>query len=105
RWRSAPATSPDIQASLPFDTTLIEYRVLNKSIVVWVVAPDAFTAVTLPVTISDIEPAIVLDPGSQEPRVNASLLYDALIRPVESLLKDSKVLVVVPDDELERVAY
>jgi len=110
RWQmpSTTALLPDIQTSLPFGATLIEYRVLSKSIVAWIIAPDAFTTVTLPVSIAQIEPAIAaLETPSEEPvpRANASSLYDALIRRLEPLLKDSKILVIVPDDDLERVPY
>lgn len=110
RWRTASASAalPDIQASLPLDTALVEYRVLGTAIVAWVVTPDAFTAFTLPVSLGEIKPAIaVLESEAQEPalRANASFLYDALVRHIEPLLKDSRILVIVPDDELERVAY
>lgn len=110
RWRTpgAGALLPDMQASLPFGTTLIEYRVLSKTIVVWIVAADTFTTVNLPVSIDEIESAIAaLESPAPEPapRTNASFLYDALVRRIEPLLKDSKTLVIVPDDDLERVAY
>jgi len=107
RWPAsvARATLPDVQASLPFDAALIEYRVLSRNIVAWVVTPDTFAAVDLPVAIESLAPAIGALESAQDPRVNASFLYDSLVRPIESRLKDSRVLIIVPDDELERVAY
>ena len=110
RWETPGdgAFLPDIKASLPFGATLIEYRVLSKTIVAWIVAPNAFTTVTLPVSLGEIEPAIsALESQSQEPaqRIHASFLYDALVRRIDPLLKDSKTLVIVPDDDLERIAY
>ena len=110
RWRTANAGPylPDIQAALPLDAALIEYRVVNSAVVAWVVTPDAFTTVTLPRTMGEIKPAIAgMESGAQEPavRTSASYLYDALLRPLEPLLARSATLVIIPDDELERVAY
>ncbi|MCU1349896.1 MAG: hypothetical protein JWO56_2926 [Acidobacteria bacterium] len=110
RWQmpGAGALLPDIQVSLPFGATLIEYRVLSRTIVAWIVAPAAFSAVTLPLSITEIEPAIAAleSPADEQTlRGNAAFLYDALIRPIEPLLKNSRSLVIVPDDALERVAY
>jgi tetratricopeptide (TPR) repeat protein len=43
RWQTpGAALLTDIQTSLPFGATLIEYRVLSKTIVAWIVASDAF---------------------------------------------------------------
>jgi CHAT domain-containing protein len=111
RWQAMPRAGsllPHVRASLPFGAALIEYRVLSETIVVWVVAPDAFTTVTLPVSMGELEPAIAaLESPAQESmvRANASFLYDALVRRIEPLLRDAKTLVIVPDDDLERVAY
>jgi CHAT domain-containing protein len=99
---------PWIQASLPLRTALIEYRVLRRNIIVWVVTPDGFATITLPVSIDDLKPALaVFNAQAQEAelRTSASFLYDSLLRGVAPLLKDSPVLVIVPDDELERVPY
>ncbi|HEV7572143.1 MAG TPA: CHAT domain-containing protein [Thermoanaerobaculia bacterium] len=110
RWRrpAGGASLRDIQASLPFDSVLIEYRVISRKIVAWVVSPTAFTAITLPVPIGQVTSAITAAESLTSPdaiRTNAAFLYDALVRPVAPLLKDSKTVIVIPDDELERVAY
>jgi CHAT domain-containing protein/tetratricopeptide (TPR) repeat protein len=109
RWRSQAggASLRDIQASLPLDSVLIEYRVIGTKIVAWVISSNAFAAVALPVSISQITPAITAAESgtSPEAKTNAAFLYDVLIRPIAPLLSDSKTLIVVPDDELERVAY
>jgi tetratricopeptide (TPR) repeat protein len=110
RWRSPAggASVRDIQASLPLDSVVVEYRVIGTKIVAWVVSCDGLSAVTLPVSIGQITPAIAEPaPGTSEDaaKKNAAFLYDVLIRPIAPLLNDSKTLIVVPDDELERVAY
>jgi CHAT domain-containing protein/uncharacterized protein YecT (DUF1311 family) len=108
RWPGAGALLPDIQKSLPLGATLIEYRVLSKTIVAWIISADGFSTVTLPVSLAEIRPAIAaLESAAPESvlKANASLLYDALVRPIERLLNDSKTLIIVPDDDLERIAY
>ncbi|MEA2164470.1 MAG: hypothetical protein QOK37_2597 [Thermoanaerobaculia bacterium] len=101
RWRgTGPEVSlPDIQSALPAGTALVEYRVLRNRIVVWVVKPDRFETIALPSAIADITAAVA------DFQLNASFLYDALVRAIEPALGDSKALVIVPDDELERVAF
>jgi hypothetical protein len=108
RWSGPGASLRDVQAALPFSAVLVEYRVLTGHIVAWIVSPQSITTATFPLSIGEIEPAIQtleLSPETTEPRVEASLLYDALIRPIEPLLKDAKTLIVVPDDDLERIPY
>lgn len=110
RW-PAPQAGPlvqRIQSSLPFGTALVAYRVLSKSIAVWVVAPDRFATVMLPVSIDDLrDPIAALDREASQAVLirNASILYDALLRRIESHLDGAAALVIVPDDELERVPY
>jgi CHAT domain-containing protein len=110
RWQmpAAGVRLPQIQASLPFGAALIEYRVLKNSVVAWVVEPGAFTTVMLPVSLTEIEPAIAaLESSGEEPvlQTNATILYENLVRRLEPLLKDSRTLVIVPDDDLERIAW
>lgn len=110
RWRAAPEGPlvPRVQTALPFGTVFVEYRVLSKSIVVWVAGPGSFDTVTLPVSIQEVKQVLAhLNAEAQEPalRTHASFLYDALVRRIEPLLKDARALVIVPDDELERVPF
>lgn len=110
RWSrpGAGASLHEIQIALPFDAVLIEYRVLRTSIVAWVITPTAFHVMRLPHSIHDIKAAIralEADSPGADPRTNAALLYDALVRSAESWWKDSRHLVIVPDDDLERVPY
>jgi len=101
RWHraGAPESLPEIQSALPADTALVEYRVLSDRIVAWVVGPERFGTFTLPAVPNDVI-AAVADAASK-----GSFLYDALLRPIEPALVDAKALVIVPDDELERVAF
>ncbi len=101
RWRGTGAREslPDIQGALPAGTALVEYRVLRDRIVAWVVTPDRFETFTLPSALGDVIAAVA------DVQSNASFLYDALVRPLEPALGDAKALVIVSDDELERVAF
>jgi tetratricopeptide (TPR) repeat protein len=101
RWRgTGPEVSlPDIQSALPAGTALVEYRVLRNRIVAWVVTPDRFETIVLPSAIGDITAAVA------DSQPNASFLYDALVRPLEPALGDAKALVIVSDDELDRVPF
>jgi CHAT domain-containing protein/tetratricopeptide (TPR) repeat protein len=101
RWRGTASEEslPDIQSALPAGTALIEYRVLRDHIVAWVVTPERFETLVLSSATGNVTAAVA------DVRSNASFLYDALMRPLEPVLGDSKALVIVPDDELERVAF
>lgn len=101
RWRSKdPKESlPDVQAALAAGTALVEYRVLRDRIVAWVVTHDRFETLALPSSVSNVTAAIT------DGQSNASLLYDALVRPIEPAVGDARALIIVPDDELERVAF
>jgi tetratricopeptide (TPR) repeat protein len=101
RWRSKDPkeTLPDIQGSLSVDSALIEYRVLRDRVIAWVITPDRFETLTV-----TSEPGDVIA-ATADVQSNASYLYDALLRPLDPKLGNAKALVIVPDDELERVAF
>jgi CHAT domain-containing protein len=101
RWRSndPKESMPDIQAALGNGTALVEYRVLRDRIVVWVVTHERFETLALPSAVSNVTAAVA------DAQSNASLLYDALLRPIEPALGGARELIIVPDDELERVAF
>jgi len=110
RWdaQRAGVLLSSLHATLPLSTALVEYRVLSKSIVAWVVSGKEFAMVTLPTSIAGVKHCLAtLGAGASDGAVRASqmFLYDALFRPVAPLLKDSTVIIVVPDDELERIPY
>jgi CHAT domain-containing protein len=109
RWQSESVGSllRRVQAALPPATAIIEYRLLDKNIVAWVVTADALNVVTLPVSIESIKEALAAlgSATQQQLQERAALLYDGLLRPIESSLTHATNLIVVPDDELERVPY
>jgi CHAT domain-containing protein len=88
-----------VQRALPAGTALLEYRVLRDDIVAWVVTPQRFETIRLPPAINDVINAV------EDVEGNAPFLYDALMRPLEAALGDAKSLLIVPDSELERVAF
>jgi tetratricopeptide (TPR) repeat protein len=101
RWRGAGPEEllPDVQSALPAGTALVEYRVLREGIIAWVVTPDHFETFVLPSALGDVITA------ADNVQSNASFLYDALVRPLEPAVAGAKALLVVPDDELEHVAF
>jgi len=99
RWRGANESLSDIQRALPTGTALVEYRVLRDRIIAWIVTSDRFETVALPAAIGDVIAAV------GDVQSNASFLYDALVRPLEPTFGDVNALVIVPDDELERVPF
>jgi CHAT domain-containing protein/tetratricopeptide (TPR) repeat protein len=101
RWRGAreKESVSDIQSALPAGVALIEYRILRDHIVVWVVTSGAFQTLALTSPNGDVIGA------AADVQPNASFLYDALVRPIEPAIKNANALVIVPDDELERVAF
>jgi CHAT domain-containing protein len=110
QWRIRTTTPllTRIQQSLPSGAALVEYRVLTSNIVAWVVRADSFTTITLPVSINDLKPARAgLDARAPETglQTSAAVLYDALLSNIAPLLKDSGTVVIVPDDDLERIPF
>jgi CHAT domain-containing protein/tetratricopeptide (TPR) repeat protein len=101
RWRSKVSNESllDIQAALGNGTAMVEYRVLRDRIVAWVVTRQRFETITLPSAVSNVTAAVA------DGQSNASVLYDELVRPIEPAIGDARALIIVPDDELERVAF
>lgn len=110
-----PATSaatPDVfQRELPEGTTIIEYSVLPRSLVIWVLRRDRFAVETVPVAPRDLEGrirrltrAMALEQRAAT-RTEASGLREILLRPVEKHLAPGDRLVIVPDRALHRVPF
>jgi tetratricopeptide (TPR) repeat protein len=110
RWRAKLATSDidTIRKALPLDARLIEYCVIKSRVIAWVLGPHTFETVVMPLSIGEITRLIEhLGSGKfkDTPPAATELLYDALVRPLEAHLPPTGSLIVVPDDELERVPY
>lgn len=110
RWPAptADALLPHLQAELPFDTTLVAYRVLGTTVVAWIVSSGTFVTEILPLPLRDLHQSLESLHEEAPETVfveSASRLYDALIRRIERHIGGDAALVIVPDDELERVPY
>ena len=110
RWTAPPtgAFLPTVQSSLAPGTALVEYRVLDKNVVAWVITANSFNAAVLPISGNDLKPALAAletDIREQELKANAGFLYDALLRRIDSSLPKNSDLIIVPDDDLERVPF
>ena len=110
RWElnSANSSLAAIQSSLPPGTAILEYRVLGRRVVAWIIGSKTFRVVTLTATYTDITRTLEqVDPRAPEPRFReiSAVLYDALIAPLQPSLAPFRTIVVIPDAALERVPY
>ena len=107
-----PVTAPDIQRHLPKGIALIEYRLLNDRLLVWIVRKDAWRFVSVSVAIEEIEELVesihqaALHRRPEEEvrpvfRELFSLLLGALREDVQTVDK----LVFVPDASLHGVPF
>lgn len=109
RWRtSVPSTLRTVQSALPPNAAVVEYRVMSGRIVAWVVGARTFAVETLPVSYPDVGRILArLDPALPEVQFRdlTASLHDALIAPLHGHLKPFRTLILIPDDDLERVPY
>lgn len=109
-----PAFDPRfLQASLPAETAMIEYAVLPRKTILWVLRDDGGTpqpamiaagGAVLGNLIQRLRRA--LDNGdSEEAEVLSQRLYDLLIRPAAGLLAPGERLVLVPDGPLHMLPF
>jgi CHAT domain-containing protein len=106
-----PVTLAEIQALLPDDTTLLEYLVSERDIVVWIVDRQGLevrqTAVTrndLVREVRDFRAAIAGQAPLAEIESRAVALYGTILSPAQSAIKTSRLL-IVPHDVLHYLPF
>ena len=106
-WKIGP-----LLRSLPPETVVLQYAVLPRMTVVWVLRHDqAPWKTTLAVGDRDLaERVAVLHSDLEKKRKDefqaaAASLYDTLIAPLETVLNPDERLVVVPDRALHRLSF
>ena len=114
RTETKPLRGSEIQAQLPRQVQLLEYAVLDKKLVMWIVNDSEIKGAEKLVGADDLERLThdyvqSLSRPSQANRAEvvrtAKELYDDLIAPVEKYLDRSRVLCVIPDKNLNYLPF
>ena len=104
----------EIQLGIPEDTQILQYSVLKRSILLWVLSKNAFNSASVDISSDDLDRHVnrflhlvtktSLD-DLAEFTDEADYLYDLLIKPVEHLLDRDKQLCIVPrqDSQLSSI--
>jgi len=99
-----PLSLAEVRMSLPENVQLLQYALLQRSLLIWVVTRDKFTQHTLEITSSDLEREVGEFVSSISTAQNKAAhsgrsraLYDKLIAPVVAELDPAKELAIVPD--------
>lgn len=103
---SAPLSLAELQAELPDDVQLIQYRVLQDRLVIWVISRTSFVTRSSMISAGDLTEKVdaylklvqTKDPNSQsEARARSAELYDLLVTPVAGDLDAAKDIAIVPN--------
>jgi CHAT domain-containing protein/Flp pilus assembly protein TadD len=108
-----PLTLAEAQSRLPKDAQIVQYTVLDDTLITWVISPGQtpgkITHVGQPIAASVLTDKVGRyirlvnsKPGPLEPAPmrEAEELYDILIKPVRRLLKYDKQICIIPDKTL-----
>jgi CHAT domain-containing protein len=106
-----PVTLAEIQTLLPPDTTLLEYLVGDKELVVWIIDRAGMEVRRTPVDrarlaaeVRDFRAAIAARAPVPEVEARAQALYDTLVGPAQGAIKGSRLL-IVPHDVLHYLPF
>lgn len=111
---SQPLSLTRLQEQLPPNSQVVEYAVLEKRLLIWIISKTQVQAVDVPAPAATLETRIgeyleVLagrDTSSVEREKQlASQLYDWLYAPVERYLNKSEVVAIIPDKFLFKVPF
>jgi CHAT domain-containing protein/lipoprotein NlpI len=103
-----------LQKKIPPNVQIVQYAVLDDSLVIWVITKSTIDSAVKPLAAPDLTKKVsaFLDAVTQQPtnsdnfhRELSTDLYNTLIAPIERQLDKSKVLVIVPDKILNFVPY
>jgi CHAT domain-containing protein len=105
----APANLTRVKASLPDDMLFVEYAVLRDRLVIWTASRRGTRHYVIAVardSVATLVDAFLRDAGAASPAGAArTRLFDLLIRPFAAELGGIRQLTVVPDRELNRLAF
>jgi len=104
-----PPTLPDIQKTIPNDTTILEYMVTKDGIVIWTIGRETIESTIVPVSREGLKEKVVRYREMMEqvtPLEKESVeLYNLLIRPVERLISGTKYIGIIPHDVLHYLSF
>lgn len=107
----AAADPEALRRELPANTVVVEYSVLPKSLVIWVLRRDGFHVETVAFDAKDLEKRVrrLSREMGLEQKVGAlqaaARLQEVLIRPIEKYLTPGDRIVAVPDGALHTVPF
>jgi CHAT domain-containing protein len=110
-----PLDLGQIQGLLPAKTQLLQYSVLDKRLILWVVSTADFKSHIVEVGREELDNKVsdylrLLASGQNaaqggDYRAKSSELYSLLIKPVESLLDKDAEICIIPDKALSRLPF
>ena len=112
--RLSALTLPQVMAGLPEKVQILEYTLLEKKLLIWLITNSSFESVAIDVTQKDLTDKVLayLEWISSVPKAEtgrapaqATELFDVLIKPVESSLKGDKQIYIVPDKVLNFLPF
>jgi len=115
RLRStSPAKSfEEVKAGIPADVQLLQYAVLRDRLLIWLVSNSDFVHSEKAILLTDLNEKVrryldlVSSPSqdADELTMEASALYDILIKPIEASLNKDKLVCIVPDKTLNYLPF
>jgi CHAT domain-containing protein len=110
-----PLDLGQIQSRLPDKTQLLQYSVLDKRLIIWVVSGADLKSVSVEIgrealdnKVNDYQQSLAngLHTNQEnDQRAKSSELYNLLIKPVENLLDKDAEICVIPDKALNRLPF
>jgi tetratricopeptide (TPR) repeat protein len=107
----APVVTPVALAERLPDTALVEFAVLDDEVIVFCVRDGVVKMHRLPITADDLRAKIdelrrlFGSARAERVRLAAAELYEILLGAVSDRIATAKLLVIVPDDDLQRVPF
>ncbi len=108
---TATADPSSLCRQLPPGTTVVEYSSLPRSLVIWVLRENGFSARTMPVGTRELAALVQrlrqeLDQGrAADARQTSARLYEVLIRPLADHLAPEERIIAIPDGALHILPF
>ncbi|HKO98904.1 MAG TPA: CHAT domain-containing protein [Pyrinomonadaceae bacterium] len=106
-----PVDADDLISKMPERAQILQYAMLKDHLVIWVINKFGLTARRVPVDskrlTQEVTRSLSLISGGNESETASQLmvLHDILIRPIDDLLRQDKLLCIVPDKELNYLPF
>jgi CHAT domain-containing protein len=108
---SLSVTAAELRQNLPASTLLVEYAVMDDSLLIWAVRRGGMSCIRVHVTASELQAQVLalqeaLASGAERDVLfSATSLFDLLISPLGTALHPTDVVVVVPDKFLASLPF